>query len=157
MLTQAEADGLIAMPKERARDENYNFPQPGAILTIPIISANKRDTFLIDVNRGKIRLTKCSYQERYRVTVVLLRLDIDGSPHPNPEVQTVPVSYLTPYNGVIIPCPHIHLYVEGFMDKWAIPAPLEKFPRTDDLYLTFMDFLKYCNVIKPPLIQRRLF
>ena len=78
MLTQAEADGLIAMPKERARDENYNFPRPGAVLTIPIISANKRDTFLIDANRGKIRLTKCSYQERYQVIIVLLRLDIDG-------------------------------------------------------------------------------
>jgi len=31
----------------------------------------------------------------------------------------LPLPYLTPYNGQTIDCPHLHLYVEGFMDtEW---------------------------------------
>ncbi len=52
---------------------------------------------------------------------------------PNPEVTSVPISYLAPYNRQTIQCPHLHLYVEGFMDKWAIPIPSDKFPKADDL------------------------
>lgn len=158
MLTQSEADALIATQKKKTTNEQYNFPPSGEILTIPIISIDESESFLIDVNRkGRIRLTKCTYQERYRGMIILVRLDIDGSPHTNPEVMSVPLSYLTPYNGQTIQCPHLHLYVEGFMDRWAIPAPSDIFSRTNDLYDTLMDFFRYCNVIEPPNIQRGLF
>lgn len=158
MLTQPEADTLITMAKKKSTDERYDFPSSGEILTIPVVSIDERESFLIDVNRkGRIRLTKCTYQERYRKMIILVRLDIDGSPHTNPEVDTIPLSYLTPYNGQTIYCPHLHLYVEGFMDKWAIPAPSDKFPETGDLYRTLKDFFRYCNIIDPPIIQRGLF
>lgn len=158
MLTQSEADALIAMPKKKSTDEQYDFPFSGEILTIPIVSVDKKESFLIDVNRrGRIRLTKCTYQERYRGIIILVRFDIDGPPHPNPEVTLVPFPYLAPYNGQTIQCPHLHLYVEGFMDKWAVPAPSDIFTRTNDLYETLMDFFRYCNVIEPPIIQRGLF
>lgn len=158
MLTQSEADALIVMPKKKSTDEQYDFPFSGEILTIPIVSVDEKESFLIDVNRrGRIRLTKCTYQERYRGIIILVRFDIDGSPHPNPEVTLVPFPYLAPYNGQTIRCPHLHLYVEGFMDKWAIPAPSDIFTRTNGLYETLMDFFRYCNVIEPPIIQRGLF
>ena len=38
MLTQGEADALMAMPKKRKSDESYDFPLPGETLTIPNIS-----------------------------------------------------------------------------------------------------------------------
>lgn len=158
MLTQSEADVLIAMQKRRATDESYDFPSSGEFLTIPVISIDEREPFLIDVNRkGRIRLTKCTYQERYRGIIILLRLDIDGPPHTNPEVSSVPNSYLAPYNGQIIQSPHLHLYIEGFMDKWAIPTPSGKFPNTSDLYTTLEDFFRYCNIVELPIIQRGLF
>jgi hypothetical protein len=158
VLTQFEADSLINLEKKRTTGAIYNFPQSGEILTIPIVSLDKREAFLIDINRkGRIRLTKCTYQERYRGMIILVRLDIDGSPHPNPEVSDVPLPYLLPYNGQIIQCPHLHLYVEGFMDRWAISAPPDKFHNIKDLCATLDDFFRYCNIIEPPIIQRGLF
>lgn len=158
MLTQSEADVLIAMPKKKSEDKQYDFPFSGEVLTIPIVSIDERETFLIDVNRkGRIRLTKCTYQERYRGIIILVRLDIDGPSHTNPETTPVPLPYLNQYKEQTIQCPHLHLYVEGFMDRWAIPAPSNTFNRTNDLYETLMDFFNYCHVIKPPIIQRGLF
>ncbi|PIU61358.1 MAG: hypothetical protein COS84_11405 [Armatimonadetes bacterium CG07_land_8_20_14_0_80_40_9] len=127
------------------------------ILTIPIISVDERESFLIDINRrGRIGLTRCTYQERYQGIIILVRLDIDGQPHTNPEVPSVPIPYLAPYNGQTIQCPHLHLYVEGFMDRWAMPIPSDRFPNIRDLYKTLEDFFRYCNIIEPPIIQRRL-
>lgn len=157
MLTQSEVDALIDTQKKCTEKEVYNFPLHGGILTIPISSVDGRESFLININRGRIRLTKCTYQERYQEIIILVRLDIDGPPHPNPEVSSVPLPYLLPYNGQVIPCPHLHLYVEGFMDKWAIPAPSNKFPRTTDLVAILDNFFRYCNIVKPPMIQRRIF
>jgi hypothetical protein len=116
-LTQQEADYLISLPKTRVDDQEYTIPLPGEILKIPIKSVDKREQFIFDINRGRIRLSKCTYQARSRITIILIRLDIDGPPHTNPFVENVPLDYLQPYNGIEIPSPHLHLYVEGFMDK----------------------------------------
>ena len=53
MLTQSEANILIDMQKKRAKEEMYNFPLAGGILTIPIISVDERESFLIDINMRK--------------------------------------------------------------------------------------------------------
>lgn len=157
MLSQIEADALIAMPKKRAQNDHYDFPQAGEELIIPIVSIDGKEFFLLDISRGKIKMTKCSYQERYKGTIILVRLDVDGLPHTNPDVQNVPLPHLAPYNGLTLQCPHLHLYVEGFMDKWAIPAPIDKFPQTGDIYSTVDDFFRFCNIIDPPIINRSLF
>ena len=157
MITQSEADALIAMQKKTAKAEIYNFPLPGEMLIIPIVSWDKIESFLVDVNRRTIRLTKCTYQERYQGMIILVRLDIDGSPHLNPEVVDISLPYLKPYNGQTIPCPHLHLYVEGFMDRWAIPSPSKKFPRIENICATLNDFFHYCNIADPPLVQRSIF
>jgi len=157
MLTQSEADALIAMQKTPANEgEVYYFPLPGETLTIPIVSLDKVESFLMDINRGTIRLSKCTYQERYQGIIILVHLDINGSPHPNPEAIDILFPYLEPYNGHTIPCTHLHLYIEGFMDKWAIPVSPEEFPKTDDIYETLWDFFRYCNLIELPLIQRSM-
>ena len=150
MLTQSEADDLIRLPKVKNSNDSYDFPFPGDFLNIPIISQDEHENFLIDISRGRIRLTKCTYQERYQTIIILIRLDLDGPPHTNPEVASVPLPCLTPHNGLAIDCPHLHLYVEGFMDKWAIPAPNDEFPNTNNLYTTLQDFFSYCNVVEPP-------
>ncbi|MFZ5632712.1 MAG: DUF6978 family protein [Bacillota bacterium] len=157
MLTQFEADTLIAISKKRCGNQIFNFPWAGETLTIPVVSIDEKESFLIDINRGRIKLTKCTYQERHEGIIILVRLDVDGRPHTNPDVLRVPLSYLEPYNGQTIGCPHLHLYVEGFMDKWAIPAPPDSFSRTNDLYETLYEFFSYCNIIEPPIVQRGLF
>src|SRR6185437_186560 len=96
-ITQAEADSLIAMEKHRLDDQAWLFPAPGERIAVPLISHDKRENFTLDVTRSQIRLTKATYQNRARQTIILMRLDIDGPPHRNPDESEVP-------------CPHLHIY-----------------------------------------------
>ncbi len=141
MLTQQRADELMAMPKRCADPLPIGFPLPGESLRLDLHSVDRSESFVLDVNRkGKIKLTKCTYQERYAVVEILLRLDVDGPPHENPD-------------GVEVPSPHLHVYREGYGDKWAEPIPAT-FGDTSDLVQTLQDFMQYCNVQHIPTVQR---
>lgn len=143
-LSQSEADALLTMEKHRVDDTTHLFPAVGGSIEIPLISANKREQFLLDITRGRINLRKVTFQNRARTAVILARLDIEGPPHENPD-------------GAEIPCPHLHTYREGFGDKWAIPAPATSFPRTGDLWGSLLDFMQFCQITQQPLIERELF
>lgn len=145
MLTQAEADALMAMVKRFADQQTVLFPLPGEMLKRKVKSKDGRESFLIDVNRkGKVSLSKCTYQERYKVIEILIRLDIDGPTHDNPD-------------GAEVPCPHLHIYKEGFADKWAFPLAAGRFSDTADLVKTLQEFLEYCKVQHIPEIQGGVF
>jgi len=143
-LPQAEADALIALEKHRVNDDRHDFPVPGGSLMVPLQSPDKREQFLLDVGRGRIDLLKGNFQNRARQAVILVRLDFGGRPHRNPD-------------GAEIPSPHLHTYREGYGDKWAIPAPGDKFGNTSDLWRTFEEFMQFCNITRPPHINRGLF
>lgn len=143
-LTQSEADALIAMEKHRVSDEGNDFPMQGESLSLPLQSVDKREQFLLDISRGRIDLMRGKYQNRVRQVVVLVRLDFGGPPHRNPDDTEVA-------------CPHLHVYREGYGYKWAEPAPVDRFPRIGDLWGTLDDFMLYCNITLPPLIERGLF
>lgn len=142
-LTQSEADALIAMEKHRFDEERYSYPTSGS-LVVPLQSPDKREQFMLDIRRGRIDLLKGKYQTRARQVVALVRLDFGGAPHRNPDDQE-------------IASPHLHIYREGYGDKWAAPIPMEHFPRIEDLWGTLEDFMKYCRVTAPPHIDRGLF
>jgi hypothetical protein len=143
-LTQAEADALIEMEKHRVDESEWRFPSPGEKLAIPLTSADKRESFMLDVTRGQIKLTKATYQNRARQVIVLMRLDLDGPPHRNPDDRE-------------IPCPHLHVYRAGFGDRWAVPAPTDVYPETSDLFASFEAFMRHCKITQPPRIQMGLF
>lgn len=143
-LTQSEADALIAMPKQKINDDKWVYPGIGGYLQIPLISQDRRENFLLDIRRGSIAVRKGTYQTRTRKTIVLLRLDLGGSPHRNPD-------------GENLPCPHLHIYREGFGDKWAIEIPSDVFSDVSDLWQAFQDFMRFSNVVEPPIIVRGLF
>jgi hypothetical protein len=142
-LTQAEANALIAMEKHASGDTRYSYPLPGELISALLASADKREQFFLDVRRGRIDLLKVTHQNRGRAVVVLVRLDLGGPSHRNPD-------------GEEVSCPHLHVYREGFGDKWAVPAPPGKFPDTSDRWRTLQDFMSYCNVTKPPVIDKVL-
>jgi hypothetical protein len=143
-LTQAEADALIAMEKHRVTNDRHDFPRPGESLTVPLQSPDKREHFLLDLSRGRIDLKKVKMQNRGRQVVVLVRLDLGGAPHRNPDDTEVPA-------------PHLHVYREGYGDKWAQPVRAGDFRDANDLRVTLEDFLKFCNVTQPPHIEWGLF
>lgn len=142
-LAQAEADALIAMEKHRSNDEDSRFPGRGQSLSLPLESADGRERFLLDLSRGRIDLRKVKMQNRARRVVVLVRLDVGGPPHRNPD-------------DVEIGTPHIHLYRAGHGDKWAYPVPRKKFRDLTDEGKTLQDFLDFCNVTEPPRINMGL-
>lgn len=140
-LTQAEAESLIAMPKCRTDDDVVYYPAPGGSLVLPLTSTDKNENFLLDIRRGRIDLSKATYQNRARQIVILVRLDLGGAPHRNPD-------------GEEVASPHIHLYREAYGDKWARPLPSDGFSDAGDLWQTLDDFIRYCNIIEPPIIQK---
>jgi hypothetical protein len=88
-ITQAEADALIAMEKQCIDDKRWLFPGPGERLAIPLTSLDKRENFMLDLTRAQIRLTKATYQNRARQVIILMRLDLDGPPHRNPDDKLI--------------------------------------------------------------------
>lgn len=142
-LTQIEADALIATPKVKIDSIETNYPDPGGSIIIPLVSEDRRDNFFLDISRGRIDLRKGKYQSRAHHVVVLLRLDFGGAPHQNPD-------------GNVISCPHLHVYKEGYGDKWAIPAPADSFSDTTALWRTLEEFMDFCNVTERPNIEKGL-
>ena len=122
-ISQAEADALIAMEKHRADAKESFFPEEGGRLAIALTSTDNRENFMLDITCARIKLTKATYRNRARQAIILMRLDLDGPPHRNPDDQE-------------IPCPHLHVYREGYGDKWAMRAPLERYPNVQDLFST---------------------
>lgn len=142
-LTQAAADELIAMKKRRVDEQTWKYPDFGGGISVPLISVDRRERFILDLQRSQINVAKGTYQNRARQVVVLVRLDFGGSPHRNPD-------------GNRVESPHLHLYREGFGDKWAFPVP-DRFMDLNDPWQTFDDFMAYCNIVEPPAIRRSLF
>ena len=142
--TQIEADALLALEKHRATEEIYRYPQPGEKIAVPLISADKREEFLLDVHRARIVLAKGTYQNRSQKVVILARLDFGGAPHTNPD-------------GEVIGVPHLHVYREGYGDKWAYPLPNDRFTNVGDRWKMFEEFMEYCNVTRVPNIPPPLF
>ncbi len=141
-LSQNEADRLIAMPKLRVEGQAHQYPAPGACVTIPLTCVDRQEEFLLDVNRGRIIVSKVTLQNRVRKAIVLVRLDVDGPPHTNPD-------------GERIECPHLHLYREGYGDRWAQPLP-DGFTDPADRSQMLKEFLDYCNVVDAPHIDPSL-
>lgn len=142
MLTQAEANALIAMAKQFVSSAPISIP-PGADDTYELVGANIKERFLLDVWRGSRRIAKLKYQTRARKIFVLVRLDIDGAPHTNPD-------------GMTLGGTHIHLYRERYEDKWAFQPDPTLFTNLSNIQQSFGDFCGFCNAQGPPPFQSRL-
>ena len=144
VLSQAEADALLAMEKQRTEAAPYTLPATGGRLCVPLASLDRREAFTLDIHRSSINISKGTYQNRARTTVILARLDFGGAPHRNPDEREIGV-------------PHLHLYREGYDDRWAFPVPAKHFPETMDRWRMLSDFLRFCHVVTPPEFTRSLF
>jgi len=141
-LSQQEADTLLRMRKLRIDITPHSFPELGGHIEIPLVSTDKREAFSLDISRRRIALTT-KYQTRGRQSLVLARLDFNA-PHRNPDDTEVGV-------------PHLHLYREGYGDKWAFNVPENLLSNPDDHWQVLIDFMAYCAIVEPPYITRGLF
>lgn len=143
-ISQVEADRLLALEKRAVSNDVVHYPGPGQRVNVPLASLDGREEFLLDIYRGRVDLAKGTYQNRARQVIILARLDFGGAPHTNPD-------------GERIGAPHLHLYREGFGDKWAYPLPDERFSDATDWWTLLEDFLDYCTIVEPPNIPKPLF
>ena len=142
MLTQAEADSLITMGKTFLKPTAIALP-PGADETHELVGDDARERFLLDLWRGTIRVSKLKFQNRARKVIVLVRLDIDGAPHTNPDGQR--------FGGT-----HLHVYRDGFEDRWAAPLDPNQFSDPSNFRQAFDDFCRFCNIRDVPQFQEAL-
>ncbi|HEX3739880.1 MAG TPA: hypothetical protein VHV29_09145 [Terriglobales bacterium] len=140
MITQAEADDFMQMVKHFVRPPATITIPPGIDETHELASLDDRERFLLDVWRGTLRLAKLKFQNRVRTVIVLARLDVDGSPHTNPDGQTIPGT-------------HLHVFREGYDDKWAYPVSSSVFTLLTDPGTTFQEFCAFCNIESAPSVQ----
>lgn len=139
-LPQDEADALIAMEKRRTSSDPYNYPTGGESLHVPLESVDEKEAFTLILNRRTVSLSKITYITRARKTIVLIRLDLDGRPHRNPD-------------DVEVPCPHIHVYQEGYDDKWAYPVDPSQFSDITNPVAALVDFMTLCHITEQPVIR----
>lgn len=131
---------------------NYNkkFIDSTTIILPPIGKSKQRrflksedslDEFILDIDNGhgKIEL-KIKYMTRHQSTnTILLRLDTSGPRHYNPD-------------GVEVPTPHLHRYVDGYGDSWAEPLDPNIFSDSTNLEGLLKSFLELFNVTNIPNI-----
>ena len=86
-------------------------------------------------------LSKYTLQTRACRTIPLIRLDIDGRPHTNPD-------------GTVLGRTHIHRYRAGHALNWAeeLPATFDK----DGNVLKLLDqFMDECKIVKKPMVESK--
>ena len=130
MLTQREAEILIAMKKMFVATQNPVVLNESFDEKFVLISENKQEHFILDVKQGRIDLSKLRYQNRYEETIPLVRFDSTGI-HENPDGTKI--------NGA-----HIHIYREGYADKFAVQA--SDFLDSRNLLDVLKKFCDYCNI-----------
>lgn len=140
MLTQAEAEHLMQVVKHFVHPPDRIDIPPGVSGTFELTDPNDRERFLLDIWRSTLRISKLTFQNRVRTVVVLARLDVNGAPHTNPDGQSLPGT-------------HLHLFREGYDDKWAIPVDVNKFTLLTDPGKTFHEFCAFCSIESPPPVQ----
>lgn len=143
LVTQEEAEKLLKIEKIKIDNKEWTLPFGGNKISVPLQSKNKKEKFMLDANTSRYCLKKLTLQNRTRETIILCRLDI-GITHRNPA-------------GEEIASPHLHIYKEGFDDKWAYSLPEGIFLDINDRWQLLCDFMKYCNIVEKPNFKRGLF
>jgi hypothetical protein len=142
-LTQSEADYLLSVPKY-PENKIFPFEYQGIDMNIPLTSPDCREVFSLDIRKNRINLMKGRFQSRVSKVIVLARLDFGGAPHRNPDGQE-------------IPSPHLHLYREGFGDKWAVELPpLFSKIEPQNMWKVLHEFAEYVNIKEMPNLKQGL-
>ena len=148
---------MASEPKRYAPAMAYVFPAPGTRLIIPAMSADGRRDYIFDIGRRRIRLERVSYQLRAKRTDILRRLCLNGKRHTNPDAEPpVGKPELQAVRGVMMEGTHLHVYVEGFEDSWAIFPPDGLVANPPDIVRTFRAFARLCGLAETPILSKGL-
>lgn len=152
-LPQAEADQLLSLPKIFVDTSPIEFTLNEPMDHERVLhSTDRREEFILTVERGNRTRLRLKYQTLARKVIVLARLDLNGKRHRNPpDASYRPAEWL--------PGTHLHLYREGFDDRIAYlieEAPGWSERNVTDGIAALEAFLLYCTVQSCPPIQTAL-
>jgi hypothetical protein len=112
-------------------------------------SIDRREEFLLTIERGRRNRARLKYQTRARHVIILARLELNGPRHRNPSGS--------PYRpGEWISGSHLHVYREGFEDRIAYEladAPNWNQLNPDDGIVMLEAFMRFCGIDVWPPIQ----
>jgi hypothetical protein len=145
-LSQNEVDHLLRLKKKFQDDAAIDLGPHPIEWSRNIISIESKDAFILDYRRASIELKKYTLNKRYRTAIVLLRYDSIGR-HTNP-----PGTDEKKFDG-----PHVHLFREGYDDKWAFPISVLGLNSDPTIVDVLGKLLDYCNVIERPQFADALF
>lgn len=132
--------------------QRMKYPKPISKTELDAIGLETKEMYKIDIANKSIALKlKVTLQNRLRTNIHLLRLDIGGGPHRNPDGRKIIER-------------HLHVYHQGFGDAFAYPLndpslhklnPSFDFSRLNnkDPKLLFEAFNDLCNFVKPIVIE----
>ena len=144
-LTQTEADELIRLQKAAQDLKTEAYPGRGERKRFILKSMDDRETFVIDLTRGRVDMGRITHNLLGRQIVGLVRLDLGVTLlHRNPDYSEI--------RG-----PHLYIYREGWELKWATAMPTHRFAPTDPLLTQLSNFFKFCNVTTPQPITMGLY
>lgn len=138
-MSQGQADFLAKVAKQ-LQTGSICVPLPGSQNVWRAESADGQHGFFLHMRRSGKVASQVTTQERYETNEILPRLDTDGRTHTNPD-------------DTVVPTPHLHVYMEGFDDKWAFPLPEDLDVSSSDAATILVLFLKYCGIGPIPPFQ----
>lgn len=101
-----------------------------------IMSHDNKTNYTLSVYRGNRESGRFTVYLYFQETKhCLVRIDINGGQHINPD-------------GSLSPKSHMHIYNNRYSMKDAVAQPidLKDFPVINNLYDVYLDFLKYTNI-----------
>ena len=142
-LSQTEYEIVMELQKEFEDGITPLMLGPGPVRwTRQLFSPETREEFILDYHKGSIAIEKFVINHRYRQSIILLRYCHTGR-HTNPD-------------GITLDGPHIHMYREGYADKYAFPAADMGINISDDIQVIFRKVLQLCNIQNTPTINFNL-
>lgn len=141
-MTQSEFNYILGLKKTFQNSAEILLGPPPMKWSREIIANQTRDLFLLDFRRGSLEIVKYTYNKRFRNSVVLVRYDSVGK-HTNPPGT----------DGASFDGSHIHIYREGFDDKWAFPVSEIGLSGTENIDAVLDKLLDYCNIAARPIIK----
>lgn len=143
MLTDTEAQRLLSMNKRLDNDKRYDLPCRGKA-RIDLCAKEGSEKFILELIRSSDKEpNKGSLSHLDEEKNMLCRLCLTRHNHYNPG------------SSKRIPAPHIHIYKEGYDDKFAYPLDGDNFPllKTNDYRDALDKFIEYCNITQKPRVE----
>lgn len=136
-------DFISCLKRINHKSNVIHLPNKGEYIKLESVSANFY--FIIDINlRGRVGNTTLQLRNKSYIDKPILRLDISGPSHPNPEGA---------YDGAgkVIDCPHLHIAHPLYGDAIAYPLDHDMVKihltndQLNDLVVVLKCFLEYIN------------